>query len=92
ANYMFQNCATQTTETIGTGCSATVWSQSNGLQLQNLTIGNALLDTVDAGDHSAVALRTDGDNVVIDNVRLIGRQNTFMVNTANIHNETDNKR
>ena len=92
AFYMYKNCATLTTDTIGTGCSATVWSQSNGLQLQNLTIGNATLDTVDAGDHSAVALRTDGDNVVIDNVRLIGRQNTYMVNTANIHNETDNNR
>ncbi|MDI4740106.1 hypothetical protein MJN54_29920, partial [Salmonella enterica subsp. enterica serovar Kentucky] len=41
--------------------SAAFWSQNNGLQLQNLTIENTLGDSVDAGNHPAVALRTDGD-------------------------------
>lgn len=90
--YMFNNCATQQSATIGAGCTATVWSQSSGLQLQNLSIVNSLLDTVDAGDHAAVALRTDGDNILLDNVRLIGRQNTLMLTTANVKNEPDNKR
>ena len=42
-------------------CSAVFWSQNNGLQLQNLTIANNLGDSVDAGTHRAVALRSDGD-------------------------------
>ncbi|VEB06713.1 pectinesterase [Klebsiella pneumoniae] len=42
-------------------CSAVFWSQNNGLQLQNLTIANNLGDSVDAGTHQAVALRSDGD-------------------------------
>ncbi len=90
--YMFNDCATQKSDTVGAGCTATVWSQSSGLQLQNLTITNSLLDSVDAGDHAAVALRTDGDNIMLDNVRLIGRQNTLMLTTANVKNQPDNKR
>jgi len=90
--YMFNNCATQKAETIGVGCTATVWSQSSGLQIQNMTISNSLLDTVDAGDHPAVALRTDGDNILLDNVHLIGRQNTLMLTTANVKNQQDNSR
>jgi len=84
--YMFHLCAKQNSDTIGTDCSATVWSQSNDLQVENLTIANSLQDSVDAGDHSAVALRTDGDRAVLENVHVIGRQNTLMLNTADASN------
>ncbi|MFI3308382.1 putative acyl-CoA thioester hydrolase [Ewingella allii] len=92
SEYMFKDCSDQQSDTIGAGCTATVWAQSSSLQLQNLTVTNSLLDTVDAGDHPAVALRTDGDNIVLDNVRIIGRQNTLMLTTANIKNQPNNSR
>lgn len=67
---------------IDTPCAAVVWSQGKDFQLKNLTITNALLDTVDAATHQAVALRTDGDRTQLENVRLIGRQDTFFVNAG----------
>lgn len=67
---------------IDTPCSAVVWAQSHGFQIANLTITNTLLDTVDGGTHQAVALRTDGDRTQLENVRLIGRQDTFLANVG----------
>lgn len=84
--YMFDNCQNRRNATIGVMCSAVFWSQNNGLQLQNLTIENNLGDSVDAGNHQAVALRTDGDKVQIDKVNILGRQNTFLVTNSDIQN------
>lgn len=84
--YMYQTCAMKQTDVVATTCAAVLWSQNNGFQLANLTVENSLLDTVDAGAHQGVALRTDGDKVQIDNVRLIGRQDTFFVNTSDKKN------
>lgn len=84
--YMFDTCQRQRSATVGIMCSAAVWSQNNGLQLQNLTIQNTLGDSVDAGDHHAVALRSDGDNVQINKVNLLGRQNTLFVTNSDIRN------
>ncbi|RNM10233.1 pectinesterase PemB [Dickeya undicola] len=84
--YMYDTCATKTGATINTTCSAVMWSQSDGFQLKNLTVVNALLDTVDNGTHQAVALRTDGDRVQLENVRLLSRQDTFFVNTSDRKN------
>ena len=64
-----------------------VWSQSADFQLLNLSVANSLLDTVDGGTHQGVALRTDGDRVQLENVRLLGRQDTLYVNTSNRRNE-----
>lgn len=38
--YMFDNCQSKRSATVGVMCSAVFWSQNNGLQLQNLTIQN----------------------------------------------------
>jgi pectinesterase len=57
------------------------------LQLTNLTIVNSLLDKADADAHPAVALNVDADRVLLDNVHLIGRQNTLMINTNDINNQ-----
>jgi len=84
--YMYNACATKAGATINTTCSAVMWSQSNDFQLKNLTVVNALLDTVDSGTHQAVALRTDGDRVQLENVRLLSRQDTFFVNTSDRQN------
>lgn len=83
---MYQTCATTPEEMVTTLCSAVVWVQNDGFQLANLTVENSLLDTVDGGAHQGVALRTDGDKVQIEDARLIGRQDTFFVNTSDKHN------
>ncbi|SCC02472.1 pectinesterase [Kosakonia oryzendophytica] len=84
--YMFDNCQSKRSATVGVMCSAVFWSQNNGLQLQNLTIQNTLGDSVDAGNHQAVALRSDGDKVQINNVNILGRQNTFFVTNSSVDN------
>ncbi|MCE0824892.1 putative acyl-CoA thioester hydrolase [Buttiauxella sp. A2-C2_NF] len=84
--YMFDSCQSKRTATVGIMCSAAVWSQNNGLQMQNLTIANTLGDSVDASNHQAVALRTDGDKVQLNNVHLLGRQNTFFVTNSDVQN------
>ncbi|CAM3502476.1 acyl-CoA thioesterase [Rouxiella silvae] len=85
--YMFNQCASQQNESIGAGCSATVWSQGNGLQLQNLTVANSLEDSTDAGEHPAVALRVDGDQTLLENVHVLGRENTLLLNTSDINSK-----
>jgi pectinesterase len=84
--YMFDSCQSKRTATVGIMCSAVFWSQNNDLQLQNLTIANNLGDSVDAGTHQAVALRSDGDRVQLNNVNILGRQNTFFVTNSGIQN------
>lgn len=90
--YMFDSCQSKRAATVGVMCSAVFWSQNNGLQLQNLTIANNLGDSVDAGTHQAVALRSDGDQVQINNVNILGRQNTFFVTNSGVQNRLQNDR
>ncbi|HDX8334925.1 TPA: putative acyl-CoA thioester hydrolase [Raoultella ornithinolytica] len=90
--YMFDSCQSKRASTVGVMCSAVFWSQNNGLQLQNLTIANNLGDSVDAGTHQAVALRSDGDQVQINNVNILGRQNTFFVTNSGVQNRLQNDR
>jgi len=90
--YMFDNCQNKRSATIGVMCSAVFWSQNNGLQLQNLTIQNTVGDSVDAGNHQAVALRSDGDKVQINKVNILGRQNTFFVTNSGLQNTLQNNR
>ncbi|GLW35011.1 putative acyl-CoA thioester hydrolase [Actinoplanes regularis] len=81
---MFQSCATKTTATAAL-CATVVWSQATDLRLKGLTITNTLLDTVDRGTHQALALRTDADRTQLENLRLIGRQDTFLANADNVN-------
>ena len=90
--YMFDKCQSNRNATVGVMCSAVFWSQNNGLQLQNLTIQNSLGDSVDAGTHQAVALRSDGDQVQINKVNILGRQNTFFVTNSGVQNTLQNNR
>ncbi|MFM2479120.1 putative acyl-CoA thioester hydrolase [Celerinatantimonas sp. MCCC 1A17872] len=85
--YMYQVCANKDKSTIATICSAVLWSQSNQFSLANVTVENSMLDAVGSGTHQGVALRTDGDKVQIENVRLLGRQDTFFVNNAGQDNQ-----
>lgn len=86
--YMYHLCAGKTTDAIGTHCSAVVWAQSDDFQLANLSVVNSLLDSVDAFTHQAVALRTDGDRIQLEKLRVISRQDTLYLNTSNRLNET----
>jgi pectinesterase len=78
---MFQSCAVKTSATAGL-CATVVWAQSTDLQLKNLSITNTLLDTVDRGTHQALALRTDADRTQLEDLRLIGRQDTLLTNSV----------
>jgi pectinesterase len=80
---MFQSCATKTSATAGL-CATVVWAQSADLQLKDLTITNTLLDTVDRGTHQALALRTDADRTQLEDLRLIGRQDTLLTNADDV--------
>lgn len=84
--YQYALCVGKTTASIGTNCAAVFWAQNSDLQLVNLSVVNTLLDTVDGGTHQGVALRTDGDRIQLENVRLIGRQDTVYLNTSNRKN------
>ncbi|MEN3110545.1 putative acyl-CoA thioester hydrolase [Uliginosibacterium paludis] len=80
---MYNTCATLPADkVIDTPCAAVMWSQSVDFQLANLSVINTLLDTVDAETHQAVALRIDGDRSQLENVRLISRQDTFLINVG----------
>ncbi|HXT69086.1 MAG TPA: pectate lyase [Vicinamibacterales bacterium] len=60
---------------IGTFRSATMFVEGDDVVLENLTVSN------DAGPvGQAVALRIDGDRVVVRNSRLLGWQDTLLVN------------
>jgi pectinesterase len=85
--YMYDTCASKQKSTVDTICSAVVWSQSDRFQMKNLTVMNTMLDAIGKGTHQGVAVRTDGDRVQLEHVRLIGRQDTFFVNTSNARNE-----
>lgn len=43
-------------------------------------------------NHPAVALRTDGDKVQINNVNILGRQNTFFVTNSGVQNRLETNR
>ncbi|WP_239125929.1 pectinesterase family protein [Catellatospora bangladeshensis] len=61
----------------GTSGSATLFGYGHDLALLNLTVSN------DYGEGSqAVALHLNADRAVLDNVRLLGNQDTFLVNDA----------
>jgi pectin methylesterase-like acyl-CoA thioesterase len=64
------------TGTYGTSGSATVLIKSNNVTTKNLTIENSYVET-GTGSEQAVALKTTGDRLVFDNVRLLGDQDTL---------------
>lgn len=75
---------------IGTSGSTSVLVQSNDVQLISLTIANDAMDGVrrgeayppgvgESGGAQAVALTLAGDRIQLDNVRLLGHQDTLYV-------------
>ncbi|GAA0510515.1 hypothetical protein Ade02nite_46150 [Paractinoplanes deccanensis] len=69
-----------TAATYGTSGSATVVVTGNSVQMRDLTIQNSYKEGTYANGQ-AVALRTVGDKLVFDNVRLLGNQDTLYANS-----------
>ncbi|WP_337062108.1 pectinesterase family protein [Kineococcus sp. G2] len=67
--------------TYGTSGSATVLIKANDVTTKNLTIENSYVETGESGEQ-AVALKTTGDRLVFDNVRLLGDQDTLYANSS----------
>ncbi|MDF3067595.1 MAG: acyl-CoA thioesterase [Polyangiaceae bacterium] len=69
--------------THGTSGSPTFAAYSAGFQAKNLTIENDTDETGITSNVQAVALSTQGDKQIYDNVRLLGNQDTFLVKSPN---------
>jgi pectinesterase len=69
-------CKPPTKATFGTSDSTTLWVASDGFQAMNLTIANDFVEPND-GTFQAVALSTTGDELIFQNVRLLGNQDTL---------------
>lgn len=69
--------------TYGTSGSPTFAAYANGFYAKNLTFENDTDETGLSGSVQAVALVTQGDKQVYENVRLLGNQDTFFVKSAN---------
>ncbi|MGN6325271.1 pectinesterase family protein [Pseudolysinimonas sp.] len=67
-------------DTYGTSGSATLVITGNNVQLRNLTVENAYVEGTYANGQ-AVALRTTGDRLRYENVRLLGNQDTWYANS-----------
>ena len=65
--------------TYGTSGSPTFAAWANGFQAKNLTFENDTDETGKTEAVQAVALATQGDKQIYDNVRLLGNQDTFFV-------------
>ena len=70
-----------TPATYGTSGSATLVITGTGDQLRDLTVENAYKEGTYANGQ-AVALRTTGDKLVFEDIRLLGNQDTLYANSA----------
>ncbi|MGN9908276.1 pectinesterase family protein [Phytohabitans sp. LJ34] len=68
--------------THGTSGSATAFVDGRDFVATNLTISNDFDENSASSGHQAVALNLNADRAVFDNVRLLGDQDTFLVNDA----------
>ena len=67
--------------TYGTSGSATVFILANDTTAKNLTMSNDFNEAANnLSAEQAVALNTSGDRVQLDNVRILGNQDTLLVN------------
>jgi pectinesterase len=70
--------------TYGTSGSPTVAVYANAFYAKNLTIENDTDETGIASNVQAVALGTQGDKQIYENVRLLGNQDTFFVKSSSV--------
>jgi pectinesterase len=72
-------------QTYGTMGSATFAAYAKGFQAKNITFSNDIVESsLTSTAVQAVALITQGDQLVFDNVRLLGNQDTLLSKTSDI--------
>ncbi|WP_437315236.1 pectinesterase family protein [Sorangium sp. So ce385] len=69
--------------TYGTSGSATFAAYADDFRAKNLTIANDTDEGALSGGTQAVALMTQADRLIFENVRLLGNQDTLYVKTPN---------
>lgn len=78
-------CNSSPANPIGTSGSATFAVNAADFQAKNITFANDYVKGSFAGSNqSAVALMTQGDKIVLENVRLLGHQDTFYMKSGNV--------
>ncbi|MEU4472624.1 pectinesterase family protein [Micromonospora sp. NPDC023888] len=71
--------------TYGTSGSAAVFVNANDTTIKNLTMSNDFNEAANTLDaEQAVAVNTSGDRVQFDNVRILGNQDTLLVNAPSV--------
>ena len=78
-------CNIPTTTMYGTSGSSTFFVKTAGFQAMNLTIANDFDEGALTANIQAVALTTQGDQAVFQNVRLLGNQDTLQVKSAAVN-------
>nr|WP_216377811.1 pectinesterase family protein [Streptomyces asoensis] len=66
----------------GTSGSATMFANGHDFTATNLTVSNDFDESTTTSGQQAVALNLNADRAVFNNVRLLGDQDTFLVNTG----------
>ncbi|MEC5398846.1 pectinesterase family protein [Uliginosibacterium sp. H1] len=69
--------------TYGTSGSTTFLAYAAGFQAKNITIANDFDESTSSSGLQAVALTTSADKVILENVRLLGHQDTFQPKSGN---------
>jgi len=77
-------CSVPTGTTYGTSGSSTFFVSAAGFQAQNLTIANDFAEGSLTANIQAVALTVQGDQAILQNVRLIGNQDTLQVKSSKV--------
>ncbi|MES1164706.1 MAG: pectinesterase family protein, partial [Verrucomicrobiota bacterium] len=75
------SCSGPSATSYGTSGSATFAAFAPGFQAKNLTFANDWVETT-SGSNQAVALMTQGDQLIFENVRVLGNQDTLYVKTG----------
>jgi pectinesterase len=75
-------CAAPSGATYGTSGSTTFFVSSPGFHAQNLTIANDFVEGTLTSGVQAVAITTTGDQLVFQNVRVLGNQDTLQVKSG----------
>ena len=75
------SCSGPSATSYGTSGSATFAAFAAGFQAKNLTFANDYVET-SSGSNQAVALMTQGDQLIFENVRVLGNQDTLYVKTG----------
>jgi pectinesterase len=72
-------------QTYGTMGSASFAAYANGFQAKNLTISNDVNEaSLSTTSVQAVALITQGDKLIFENVRMLGNQDTLLAKTLDV--------